>query len=1017
VKAPIQFGKYYLLDRVAVGGMAEVFRSKTFGLEGSERIVALKRMLPMVSADKELVSMFIDEAKLAIQLNHPNICQVFDWGKVDDSYYLAMEYVSGCDLRAVFQRCKQQVIDGSTTMPTAQACLVVMKLCEGLDYAHNKKDSVGHDLELVHRDVSPPNIMLSYEGEVKLIDFGIAKVQAKRHTQTEAGVLKGKFAYMSPEQVKGEKLDRRSDIFSVGIVLYELLTGERLFPVDNELSSLEKIRNVEVLPPSTYNRRIPEELERIVLKALSRDPNERYQTAQDLHGELQQFMYTTGEFYSRKEFAAWMKRVFKAELEAEQAQLEAAREFRPATMPTQAASEPLARARATMSMAALRVPGEATGALRVPKEQTGAFRVPKEQTGAMRVPKDEGGSNAWTGGSGRPKRPGSTPPPPPRQAVQSIAEAASSMAAEQGRGPVKPVPVRPAGVHKAIEAKPLVHQSEEDTAVDGPSGRGKVSDPRFNDDSLSTRPFEPQDQAILEAAARQGQKNRGTDLDEGPTRAFMPASAEEVSEESSDEREDPGDVDTHLFAPGSEALSQLAAAAVPNKAPSGVVRALERPPVVPLPLPPPISVAPPPPLERPPLVTPPPMQQVSGAPTPSTNTPPPPQPAAEPAPPPPAILPPLGEVRPQSARVEVLPPPALNLPPNLESPPGPQPGQSSSGRAGMMLVIFALLVIVLGGGAYWLFGRSGELIVVSDPGRELIVSVDSRPVAVTDSPVRLRLQPGQHTVSVQRNGHTPWNDSVLVPAGETVVRNIHLEPIVHKTGGFTLLSEPPGAMVTLDGNSLNQVTPLRVQSLLAGAHSIDLRLGNRVWHREITVEAEKTIEVKAILPEGDMPTVTPDKPTVTPLDTVQQPGKPATAPEKPAAAPEKPVPPEKPVAEKPPVPGKPEKAAAPGSRPGAPVKGPRPVRGKRRGPQGSDTPVAPSATGNSGYLRINSRPWSKIIVDGIDTGLNTPQTSYRVTAGSHQITLFNPQFNIKETIKVTVAPGEIQTITKIFQQQ
>src|SRR6185369_158205 len=199
VKAPIQFGKYYLLDRVAVGGMAEVFRSKTFGLEGSERIVALKRMLPMVSADKELVSMFIDEAKLAIQLNHPNICQVFDWGKVDDSYYLAMEYVSGCDLRAVFQRCKQQQIDGSTTMPTAQACFIVMKLCEGLDYAHNKKDPLGHDLGLVHRDVSPPNIMLSYEGEVKLIDFGIAKIQAQRNVQTEAGVLKGKFAYMSPE--------------------------------------------------------------------------------------------------------------------------------------------------------------------------------------------------------------------------------------------------------------------------------------------------------------------------------------------------------------------------------------------------------------------------------------------------------------------------------------------------------------------------------------------------------------------------------------------------------------------------------------------------------------------------------------------------------------------------------------------------------------------------------------------------------------------------------------------------
>ncbi|HRI18721.1 MAG TPA: serine/threonine-protein kinase, partial [Burkholderiaceae bacterium] len=356
MKKPNQFGKYYLFDRINVGGMAEIYRAKTFGLEGSERLVVVKKMIPLIADDRELVSMFIDEAKLVVQLNHPNIGQVSDWGKVDESYYIAMEYIAGRDLRSAAQRCKQQVIDGSPTMPLAQGCFIVMKLCEALDYAHNKKDSLGKDLGLVHRDVSPANVMISFEGEVKLIDFGVAKIESAKRQETEAGVLKGKFGYLSPEQVRGEKLDRRSDIFSTGIVLYELLTAERLFPPDNDLAVLDRIKNVEVLPPTAYNRKIPEELERIVMKALAPAVADRYQTAMDLHADLQAFLYTSGEFFSRKELAAWMKRVFRAEQEQEQQELDAVREFRAAAPASGSANEPLARARATMSMAALRVP-------------------------------------------------------------------------------------------------------------------------------------------------------------------------------------------------------------------------------------------------------------------------------------------------------------------------------------------------------------------------------------------------------------------------------------------------------------------------------------------------------------------------------------------------------------------------------------------------------------------------------------------------------------------------------------
>ncbi len=318
MKRPIPFGKYYLLERINVGGMAEVFKAKTYGVEGFERLLAVKRILPNIAEDEEFINMFIDEAKIAVELNHGNIAQIFDLGKVDGSFFIALEYISGRDLRAIFDRCKAL----GEAMPVPQACFMIMKVCEGLDYAHNKRDKSGMQMSLVHRDVSPQNVLISYEGEVKLVDFGIAKAAGKA-SKTQAGILKGKFGYMSPEQVRGLPLDRRSDIFSLGIVLYELLTGERLFTGESDFSTLEKVRNVEILPPSAYNRKIAEELEQIALKALSKDVEERYQNAIDLHDDLQAYMYSSGDFYSRKDLAGWMKQTFAREIEEESKKLEA----------------------------------------------------------------------------------------------------------------------------------------------------------------------------------------------------------------------------------------------------------------------------------------------------------------------------------------------------------------------------------------------------------------------------------------------------------------------------------------------------------------------------------------------------------------------------------------------------------------------------------------------------------------------------------------------------------------------
>jgi serine/threonine protein kinase len=302
--------------------MAEVFKAKAFGVEGFERLLAVKRILPNIAEDEEFIAMFIDEAKISVQLQHANIAQIFDLGKVEESFFIALEYVNGKDLRAIFDRSRQR----GEVMPISQSAYIVMQVCEGLDYAHNKRDGQGRELHLIHRDISPQNVLIGYEGEIKLIDFGIAKAAGKA-SKTQAGILKGKFGYMSPEQVRGLPIDRRSDIFAVGIVLYELLTSERLFVGESDFSTLEKVRNVEILPPSSYNRKIPPELERIALKALAKDPEDRYQNAIDLHDDLQAFLYSVGEIYSRKDLSAWMKKNFAVEIEEDNSKLEMFRQI------------------------------------------------------------------------------------------------------------------------------------------------------------------------------------------------------------------------------------------------------------------------------------------------------------------------------------------------------------------------------------------------------------------------------------------------------------------------------------------------------------------------------------------------------------------------------------------------------------------------------------------------------------------------------------------------------------------
>ncbi|HEX5748588.1 MAG TPA: protein kinase [Archangium sp.] len=323
-RQPIPFGKYLLLDRINIGGMAEVWRGKMFGAGGFERLVAIKRILPNIAEDDEFISMFIDEAKISVQLNHANIAQIYELGQITNSYFIAMEYIPGRDMRAIFDRCRKK----GEPAPVPLVAYVVSKMCEGLDYAHRKKTNQGQDLNIVHRDISPQNILISFEGEVKVIDFGIAKAAGKA-TKTQAGILKGKFGYMSPEQIRGLPLDRRSDIFAIGVCLYEMLTGERLFVGDSDFSVLEKVRKAEVAPPSTYNRRIPEALEKIVLKALARDVDERYQYANELGDDLQRFLLTSDSIFGRKDLMQYMKSTFAEDVEREKQRLQEYADIKP----------------------------------------------------------------------------------------------------------------------------------------------------------------------------------------------------------------------------------------------------------------------------------------------------------------------------------------------------------------------------------------------------------------------------------------------------------------------------------------------------------------------------------------------------------------------------------------------------------------------------------------------------------------------------------------------------------------
>ncbi|HVZ74566.1 MAG TPA: serine/threonine-protein kinase [Polyangia bacterium] len=308
---PATYGRFRLTGRIGAGGMAEVFRAVVKGPQGWERELVVKRILPTLSGNAEFVKMFIREAKISALLVHPNIVQTFEFGEAEGTYFIAMEGVQGVTLRELLTKLKKE----QRAMPFMVIADIARQVLTGLDYAHTLRGPDGAALEIVHQDVSPTNIMLAFNGTVKVLDFGIARAASFAEEEAKKGLIKGKVAYLAPEQVNLQPFDHRIDIFALGIVMHEMMTGVRLFQAKNDIARMRQLLSQPIPPPSAVNAAVPRELDRIVMKALEVDPTQRYQSASAMAADLERTMIAAR--HSSRDLAKLLRALFLNEPEEE----------------------------------------------------------------------------------------------------------------------------------------------------------------------------------------------------------------------------------------------------------------------------------------------------------------------------------------------------------------------------------------------------------------------------------------------------------------------------------------------------------------------------------------------------------------------------------------------------------------------------------------------------------------------------------------------------------------------------
>ncbi|WP_437574478.1 serine/threonine protein kinase [Sorangium sp. So ce887] len=295
--------RYRVIKRLASGGMAEVFVAESAGIEGFKKQVAIKRVLPQLSKKEQFIAMFLDEARLSAHLSHSNVVSVFDIGVGDGTYFIVMEYVDGADLRALLEHQKKV----GRPMNVEVAAFMAARMCQGLAYAHDLATADGKPLQIVHRDITPANVLITRYGEVKIVDFGLAKASSQL-AESDAGIIKGKFGYLAPETVLEQGVDQRVDIFALGIILWEMLAGRRLFLGDSDYITVRLVRDAVVPSLQQVNSEVPRELEQIIRRALARDPGARYRNARDLGRDLTRFLYRYGRPVSEDDVAALVER-------------------------------------------------------------------------------------------------------------------------------------------------------------------------------------------------------------------------------------------------------------------------------------------------------------------------------------------------------------------------------------------------------------------------------------------------------------------------------------------------------------------------------------------------------------------------------------------------------------------------------------------------------------------------------------------------------------------------------------
>ncbi len=298
--------RYKVLRKIDGGGMAEIYLARALSVGGIEKQVAIKRVLPNLTRNKRFVNMFLDEARLSMVLTHANIVQVFDVGRADGTYFIVMEFVDGYNLRRVFQR----IAERGMRMPVHYAAFLMMELCKGLAHAHEQRNESGNLLGIVHRDISPPNVLISKSGEVKITDFGLAKATTQLEL-TDPGVVKGKFSYLSPEAANGKDIDHRADLFAVGVLLWEVLSGRRLFLGKSDLETVELVRKAAIPSLSALNQEVASEFEAIVNKALAKDPRQRWHSARDLGDELARYLFANNLKVTSYDIASMIAELFE----------------------------------------------------------------------------------------------------------------------------------------------------------------------------------------------------------------------------------------------------------------------------------------------------------------------------------------------------------------------------------------------------------------------------------------------------------------------------------------------------------------------------------------------------------------------------------------------------------------------------------------------------------------------------------------------------------------------------------